>query len=130
MTDSRNKRHGHVQVETNTPSIRPTTVNPGEEIVEPRVENVGRHTVRCKSSVVALGTVIWSDAELLNGGNEYIRDLGCPGVGKILGKLGDGDQHLPLCYGGVDGMEIHDEGENSEQEGASHTLGGRWTERE
>jgi len=40
-----------------------------EEIIALRVDNVGTHTIRGKSSVVDLGTVVRSDMSPLNGSN-------------------------------------------------------------
>ena len=58
----------HVKAENNMPSTLPMTVDAGgEKIVELRVNNVGRHTVRRKSSVVDLSTVLRSDTRPLNG---------------------------------------------------------------
>jgi hypothetical protein len=49
----------HIEVDANTPSTLPMTVGVGvEEIVEPRANNVGTHTIRSKSSVVDLGAVV------------------------------------------------------------------------
>lgn len=57
---------------TNTPSTLPTTVDIGvEQNLAPRVEGVGRHTVRSKSSVVDLSTVLLSDMWLL--GDNQVR---------------------------------------------------------
>jgi hypothetical protein len=61
----------HIEVDANTPSTLPMTVCVGvEEIVEPCVNNVGAHTIRSKSSVVDLGTVIRSDMRVLNDSDE------------------------------------------------------------
>ena len=50
------------EVDANIPSTLPITVDVGvEEISELRVDNVGTHTIRGKSSVVDLGTVVWSE---------------------------------------------------------------------
>jgi len=44
----------------------------------------------------------------------HVRDLVYAGPGEVTGELGDCRQHLLCCYYGVDGLEIYNEGENSE----------------
>jgi hypothetical protein len=55
----------------------------------------------------------------------YARDLAYAGPGEVTGELGDCPQHLLRSYEGVGDMEMYKEGENSEQEVASHHWGGR-----
>jgi hypothetical protein len=56
---------------------------------------------------------------------KYVRNLVYAGPGEVIGELGDRDQHLLRRDSGIDGMEIHNKGENSEQqEVASHHWGG------
>jgi len=50
---------------------------------------------------------------------EHVRDLVYTGPAEVRGEVGDCHQHFLRCYG-VGGMEIYNEGENSEQEVASH----------
>ena len=108
-------------MDTNVPSTLPTTLDGGiEKIIENRVDNVGTHTIRSKSSIVDLGTILRSDMRLLNGSTEHVRDLTYAGPGKVTGELGDGHQHLLCCYDGVGDMEIYNKGENSEQVVANH----------
>ena len=57
-------------MDANTPSTLPITVGVGvEKIVELHVDNVGRQTIRSKSSIVDLGPIIRSDMRPLNGSN-------------------------------------------------------------
>jgi hypothetical protein len=51
---------------------------------------------------------------------KHIRDLVYAGPGEVFGEPGDRRQHLLRCYRGVNGMGICDEGEDNEQEVASH----------
>jgi len=50
---------------------------------------------------------------------EHVRDLVYTGPTEVTGELGDCLQHFLGCYG-VGGVEIHDEGENGEQEVDGH----------
>lgn len=49
-----------------------------------------------------------------------VRNLGYAGPGEVGGELCNCSQHLLRCDGRADDMEIHKEGENCEQEVASH----------
>ena len=53
-------------------------------------------------------------------GVEHVRDFFYAGPGEVSGELGDHPQHFLLCYCGAGNMEIY-EGENGEQEVASHS---------
>lgn len=57
-------------------------------------------------------------------GTEHVRDFVYAGPGEVSGELRDRPQHLLRCYRRVGNMEIYNEGENSEQEVASHSQGG------
>lgn len=55
---------------------------------------------------------------------EHVRDIVYTGPGEVIGELGYCHQHLLRCYCGGGGMEIYNNGENSEQEVAGHNWGG------
>ena len=52
---------------------------------------------------------------------EHVHGLFYAGPGEVPGELFDYLQHLRRCYCGVDGMEIDNKRESSEQEMANHS---------
>jgi len=48
------------------------------------------------------------------GTTKHVRDLVYARPGKVIRELGDRRQHFLCCYRRVDGVDLYNEGENSE----------------